>query len=122
MKKILIAEDDNFIANVYKMKLENEGFEIRIVGNGEEALHQLEHFTPDVILLDLIMPVKNGFDTLAEIRKMQKFDKTPVIIATNLSQPEDTTKAKELGADDFIIKSQIRIDDLVARIHAIASK
>lgn len=113
--KILIAEDDKFLASAYKVKLTKAGFEVQIAVNGEEALEILEEFTPDVILLDLIMPVKDGFTTLSELKANDKYKSIPVIVASNLGQQEDVEKAKKLGAEDYVVKSNLELNDLVKK-------
>ncbi len=117
MAKILVAEDDKFLANAYRVKLSKGGFEIKIASDGQEALDSLEAFTPDVILLDLMMPVKDGFAVLEELKKNDKWKKIPVIVASNLGQKEDIDKSMALGAVDYIVKSQIPINDIIAKIN-----
>ncbi len=84
MKKILIAEDDKFLASAYKLKLVKVGFEIQIAGDGNEALEILKTFIPDLMLFDLVMPVKDGFATLEEVRKLPEFKDIPILVASNL--------------------------------------
>jgi len=117
MKKILVAEDDKFLANAYRVKLAKAGFEVIIASNGEEALKGVETFSPDLILLDLVMPVKDGFETLRELRASVKWKKIPVIITSNLGQKEDIEKGKALGAD-YVVKSDVSLDDLIVKINA----
>jgi CheY-like chemotaxis protein len=115
-KFILVAEDDNFYANIYKVKLAKEGYEVVVVGNGEWVLKALQKKIPNLILLDLIMPVKDGFDTLKEIKANPVYAQIPVMILSNLSQEEDKQKAKDLGAVDFITKADVPIHDVLAKI------
>lgn len=122
MKKILIAEDDKFIANAYRVKLTKLGYEIKIVGNGKEAVSALDDFEPDVIVVDLIMPVQDGFETITEIRKLTKFKTTPILIASNLGQKEDVEKGKKLGADGYITKSNTSLEDIVKKIESYIKK
>lgn len=119
MKKILIAEDDRFLANAYRVKLEKEGFETNIAANGEETLKILESGKYDLIILDLIMPKKDGFETLEEISKNNDYSKIPVIIASNLGQQEDVDRGMSLGAKDYIIKSDMSMEGLVNKIRGV---
>lgn len=117
MKKILIAEDDTFLAAAYRLKLAKSGFDVKLVKDGQEALNAVEEFTPDLLVLDLMMPVKDGYTTLQELRANPKHHALPILVASNLGQAEDIEKAKRLGATDFIIKSDIKLEDLVKKIH-----
>jgi DNA-binding response OmpR family regulator len=120
--KVLIVEDDSFLANAYRVKLSKQGFEIKIAGDGIEALSTLKAFTPDVILLDLVMPNMDGFTFLRTMRADEKIKDIPVIVASNLGQKEDTDEAKKLGAIDFVIKSNLTMQDLVTKINAVTQK
>jgi PleD family two-component response regulator len=120
-KKILIAEDDNFLANAYRIKFEKSGFEVEIATDGKLALASLINFIPDVILLDLIMPNLDGFGVLAELKKNEKLSKIPVIVTSNLGQKEDMEKAKKLGAKDFFVKSDTSIGDIVTKVSSFIS-
>ena len=120
MKKILVAEDDKFLANAYRVKLEKAGFEARIATNGEEALDIMLSFTPDVIILDLVMPGKDGFATLAEIKNNPKWKNIPVLVASSLGQKEDVEKATALGAADYVIKSDLSMVSLIEKINALS--
>lgn len=120
--KILIAEDDNYLVNAYRVKLTKAGYEIKIALDGNEALNALESFAPDLIVLDLVMPKKDGFATLEEIKKNDKWKNIPVIIASNLGQKEDIDRGMKLGATDFIVKSEMSLNDLIAKINKIAKQ
>jgi DNA-binding response OmpR family regulator len=113
--KVLVIEDDKFLASAYRAKLTKSGFEVQVAGDGEDGLQMLQTFTPDIILLDLVMPRKDGFATLPEIRKILK--DVPVIVTSNLGQKEDLDKAMELGATDYLIKSDLSMDALVTKIN-----
>lgn len=119
MSSILIAEDDKFLANAYRVKLKKAGFEVKIVTDGEEAIIALQSFIPDIILLDLVMPKKDGFTVLQEINANSALKNIPVIVASNLGQKEDIDKAKRLGAKDYIIKSDMGIGEIVDKINAV---
>jgi DNA-binding response OmpR family regulator len=115
-KKILLVEDDTALAAVYKSRLELEGFEIREVNNGEDALSAAVEFKPDLILLDAMMPKISGFDVLDILRNTPDTTNIRVIMLTALSQPKDKERAEALGADDYLVKSQVVIGDVVERI------
>lgn len=115
-KKILLVEDDTALSSVYKSRLELEGFEVAHVGNGEDALSKAIEFKPDLIVLDAMMPKINGFDVLDILRNTPETTNVRVIMLTALSQPTDKERAKALGADDYLVKSQVVISDVVDRI------
>lgn len=115
-KKILLVEDDGTLASVYKSRLELEGFEVEHVANGELALSKAIEFKPDLIVLDAMMPKINGFDVLDIIRNTPETMNVRVVMLTALSQPKDKERAEALGADDYLVKSQVVISDVVDRI------
>lgn len=115
-KKILLVEDDTALAGVYKSRLELEGFEVSHVANGELALSTVLEFKPDLVVLDAMMPKINGFDVLDILRNTPETTNIHVVMLTALSQPNDKARAKELGADDYLVKSQVVISDVVERI------
>lgn len=119
---ILIAEDDKFLASAYKVKLSKEGHEADIAENGEIALKFLQQNSYDILVLDLIMPVKDGFAVLKEIKDMPSLHNLPILIASNLGQKEDIDKGLALGAKDFVIKSDMSLDNLVQRIVELVKK
>lgn len=115
-KKILLVEDDTALATVYQSRLELEGFDVERVTNGEEALSKVVEYQPDLIVLDVMMPKINGFDVLDILRNTPETTNVRVIMLTALSQPKDKERAAELGADDYLVKSQVVIGDVVERI------
>lgn len=115
-KKILLVEDDMTLAEVYRSRLELEGFETKTVNNGEEALSAIQEFKPDLVLLDAMMPKISGFDVLDIIRNTPATANTRVIMLTALSQPKDKERAESLGVDEYLVKSQVVIGDVVARV------
>lgn len=114
---ILIAEDDQFLAKAYKLKLTNDGFNVKVVSNGTELFKEIDNFKPNIILLDLIMPDMDGFTALAKLKSDEKYKTIPVIVASNLGQSEDIKKAQELGAVDYIIKSDLSMRNLVTLVN-----
>lgn len=122
-KKILLVEDDDGLANVYVTRLEAEGFKVKRVPNGEDALAVAIEFKPDLIVLDVMMPKVSGFDVLDILRNTPETANVKVIMLTALSQDTDKQRAEKLGADDYLVKSQVVISDVVDRIkHHLAQK
>jgi two-component system, OmpR family, alkaline phosphatase synthesis response regulator PhoP len=117
MKRILVVEDDNYLSNAYRLKLTKSGYELKMARDGQEAMEMLKTFIPDLILLDLVMPVKDGFTTLGEIKSDDRLKNIPVIIASNLGQNEDIEKGMALGAVGYIIKSDLSLDQLINKIN-----
>jgi DNA-binding response OmpR family regulator len=115
-KKILLAEDDQVISNMYRVKLESDGFEVVVVDNGASALEQGTKEKFDIILLDVIMPRLDGFSVLGELRKNDKIKKTPIIMLTNLGTDEDIDKGKNLGANGYVVKSNLTPAQVVEEI------
>lgn len=115
-KRILLVEDDDAIANVYLMRLQAEGFDVRRVGNGEDALAAALSYKPDLVLLDVMMPKVSGFDVLDILRNTPETANLKIIMLTALSQDSDKERAESLGVDDYLVKSQVVIADVIDRI------
>jgi DNA-binding response OmpR family regulator len=115
-KKILLVEDDIALANVYQSRLQLEGFDVSHVANGELALDAAKNYRPDLILLDAMMPKVSGFDVLDILRNTSETMNITVIMLTALSQAKDKERAESLGADDYMVKSQVVIGDVVESI------
>jgi chemosensory pili system protein ChpA (sensor histidine kinase/response regulator) len=115
-KFILIAEDEIAYGKILQNILEKEGYEVAVSVNGEDFLKVAYERNPALVLLDLVMPVKNGFEVLTEMRNDEKLKHIQVIALSNLGQEEEFEKAKKLGISDFLIKSDERLYDLVYKI------
>ena len=115
-KTILVAEDDSFYSNIYKFKLNKEGFDVQTANNGDEALKLAKEHKPDLILLDLIMPIKDGFETLKELKLDPALKDVKVIVISNLGQDEDITRTKELGAQDYLVKANMSIQEMMDKV------
>lgn len=115
-KRILLVEDDDALASVYQTRLQAEGFDLRRVPNGEEALSSALEYKPDLILLDVMMPKVSGFDVLDILRNTPETATVKVIMLTALSQDTDKQRAESLGVNDYLVKSQVVIADVVDRI------
>lgn len=114
MKKILIVEDEKPLARVLSLKLNSAGYTTTTVFSGDEALAILSKEAFDLIILDLLMPGKDGFAVLT--RLSQAGNKTPIIVSSNLSQKEDIEKAKKLGAVDYFVKADITLVEIVSKV------
>lgn len=115
-QKILLVEDDETLAGVYIERLEAEGFDVRHVANGEDALSNAVEYKPDLILLDVMMPKISGFDVLDILRNTPETTNVRIVMLTALSQPKDKERAEQLGVDDYLVKSQVVIADVIERI------
>ena len=115
-KKILLVEDDEMLSQVYRSRFEIEGFDVKEVYNGEDALSAAISFKPDIILLDAMMPRISGFDVLDILRNTPETANITIIMLTALSQPRDKERAEALGVDDYLVKSQVVIGDVVSRV------
>ncbi len=115
-QRILLVEDDQGLASVYTTRLEAEGFSVKHVPNGEDALTITLDFKPDLILLDVMMPKISGFEVLDILRNTPETANIRIIMLTALSQESDMEQAKSMGVDDYLVKSQVVIADVVERI------
>lgn len=113
---LLIAEDDQFYANLYKTKLEKEGFAVIIATNGSETMRLIEENKPNLIILDIVMPELDGFEVLKKLKEQSDFKDVPVIVLSNLGQQEDVDRALSLGAFRYIVKSNVSIHDMVESV------
>jgi DNA-binding response OmpR family regulator len=115
-KRILFVEDDDALASVYMVRLQAEGFEVQRVVNGEDALAAAVNFKPNLVLLDIMMPKVSGFDVLDILRNTPDTANLKIVILTALSQESDKKRAQALGVDDYLVKSQVVISDVIDRI------
>jgi len=114
-QKVLIIEDDENIAQLLKLYLEKEGFQVQSAGDGAAGLSAYKSFQPDLILLDIMLPIMNGW---AVCRSIRAESKVPIIMLTAKEETEDKVQGLELGADDYVTKP-FEIKELIARIHAV---
>lgn len=115
-KKILLVEDDDALASVYETRLRAEGLDIRRVPNGEDALAAAVEYRPDLVILDVMMPKVSGFDVLDILRNTPDTANMKVMMLTALSQDSDRQRAESLGVDDYLVKSQVVIADVVDKV------
>ena len=120
--RLLLVEDDTFFREFYAAKLKEEGMEVEVATDGEEGLKKVSEVKPDVILLDIIMTKKDGFDVLQALSQSPSLKKIPVIVFSTLGQESDVEKAKKLGAVDYINKSFFDFEGLKSKINAVYKK
>lgn len=120
--RILLVEDDKFFREFYAFKLKEKNIEVGQAGDGDEALKIIPEFKPDLILLDLIMPKKDGFELLADLKKDQAMSQIPVLVFSTLGQQKDVDRAKELGAKGYVNKSFFNFDNLLNMILQLSKK
>jgi len=120
--KVLLVEDDPFLSNLLKVRLQKENVDVTLARDGEEALKRIEENKPGLVLLDLILPKKSGFEILEKISTDPQLKDMPIIILSNLGQTSDIQRGKELGAIEYYVKAKISIDDLVGKIKTFLSK
>ncbi|MFW0837988.1 MAG: response regulator [Candidatus Komeilibacteria bacterium] len=113
---ILVAEDDHFLAKIYKIKLAKENINAVIANDGDTALEKIKEVKPALILLDMVLPGKDGFEVLSTIKADKELRDIPVIILSNLGQDSDIAKGKELGALDYLVKSDISIHEIINKV------
>lgn len=117
--KVLVIEDDALMASLLSEKLSKSGFTVSLAADGETAFKELDKELPDIILLDLILPGMHGFDVLSELKKNEKTKQIPVIILSNLGSREEIQKGLRMGADDYMIKANVLIDEVVSKVETI---
>ena len=116
MTKIAIIEDDSVISQMYRMKFEADGFDVRIASNGKIGVELVRSFKPDVILLDIQMPEMNGAEALRQIRAQDTSKTTPVIVLTNLGEEDAPSEIRGLGIHSYIVKANLTPRQVVAHI------
>ena len=117
--KILIVDDDPYILEMYLLKFNEAGFQVEKASNGKEALEKVTSFQPDLILLDIVMPVYDGFEVLKRLKESGELEKTKVVILSNLGQREDLERGMGLGAADYIIKAHFTPSEVVAKVNTL---
>jgi len=117
--KILLVEDDNFLVEMYTTKFELEGFEVLSAEDGKKGLEMVKKENPDIILLDILMPVMDGFAVLDALKKDKTMADIPVILLTNLGQKDDVKKGFEKGAVGYLIKAHFMPSEVVEKIKKI---
>ena len=119
VKKILVAEDDQLLSQLLVKRLQEEGFDTRAAMDGEAAISQVKEWQPDLMLLDILMPMKNGYEVLEAIRADEATKATAVVVVSNLGADEDIEKAKSLGVEKFIKKADTTPAAIAAEVKQI---
>ncbi len=115
-RTILLVEDDTFLAGMYVTKLELEGFRVILASDGDQAVALAKREKPQLMLLDVVIPKKSGFDVLREVKADEDMKSITVILLTNLGQKEDVQKGFKLGASDYLIKAHFMPSEVVAKV------
>ena len=115
-KKILLIDDDPFLSEIYSVKLKESDFEVEVVESGEQVLEKIKEKTPDLILLDIVLPKVDGWSILEEIRKDPKFNNVKVVVLSNLGQKGEIEKGLEMGAQKYLIKAHYTPSEIVNQI------
>jgi DNA-binding response OmpR family regulator len=118
-KKILIVEDDKFLRELITKKLKDEGYETVGAGDGEEGLDKAKKESPDMVLLDLILPGIDGFEVLSKIKDDPALSSIPVVILSNLGQREEVEKGLKMGAVDYMIKAHFTPGEITEKVKTV---
>ena len=116
LKKILLIEDEEIMIDLLQKKFIEENYEIHVARDGEEGLEKMKQIMPDLILLDIIMPKKGGFEVLEEKLEDDDLKDIPVIIISNSGQPVELDRAKELGVKDWLIKTNFNPQEVLEKV------
>ncbi len=119
MVHILVVEDEDFLVRALEDNLSQEGYDVGVARNGEEALTKIKEKKPDLILLDLLMPKKDGFAVLEELKKNPDWNLIPVIVLSNLGTDHDIKRALQMGANDYFVKSQHPIAEVIEKVKKV---
>ena len=119
MKKVLIIEDEDLIMDLLKKKLIQEGYEVLTAYNGEQGMEKLKSVKPDIVLLDIVMPKKSGYEVMEEMSKDPELNKIPIIVISNSGQPVELDRAKNLGAQDWLVKTEFDPKEVVEKVRRL---
>lgn len=120
-QKVLIIEDEEVLRNVLARKLEKEGYEVIVAADGEAGMDSIRNENPDMILLDIMLPKKNGYQILEEIHRDEKLKKIPVLVISNSGQPVEIKKILELGACDYLVKADFEPQEVIDKMRTCLS-
>lgn len=121
-KKILLVEDEADVQDIYKTKLKNSGYEVIVASSGTEGADLAIHENPDLILLDIVLPIKEGFVVLEELKANPKTKDIPVVILSNLDQDYEVKMGKSLGAEAYLTKAEVTPEEVVQTVNKILEK
>jgi len=119
-KHILIIEDDASVQSLLREAFEEETFSVQTASDGEEALRKLEQSIPDIILLDIILPKKDGLEVLKDIRKRKPLSHIPVVILTNIEESSRIEQSLSMGATTYLVKSNYTLQEIIEKVRALA--
>lgn len=119
MPTILVVEDDRFLAKALQTALEKKNYSVDLAYDGVQALTQARQHKPDIILLDILLPLKDGYEVLKDLQSDKDLAHIPVVVNSNLGQQEEVSKALALGAQDYIIKSETSLTDVEATLQKV---
>lgn len=119
LKQVLIVEDELPFQEIYRDILESEGYEVKVAENGEVAIEFLEYNTPDLVLLDIILPKQSGLDVLRHLREATNTKNTPVVVYSVIDDREQIDRALKLGANDFTIKGQTSAYEVLEKVNEL---
>lgn len=121
-KKVLLIEDDLFLTDIYLTKFEQAGYKVDIASDGKIGLQKLRQTKPDILLLDLVIPEIDGFILLEQMKKDDNLKNIPVLVLSNRGSDQDVQRAKALGADDYLVKSQYTPSEVVAKAQELLNR
>ncbi len=121
-KKVLIVDDDNFLLEMYALKFKEAAFEVDVAQTGQLAIEKTRQMEPDVVLLDIVLPEKDGFEVLQEIKSPKNKTSPLVVMLTNLGQKDDTDRSIRLGADDYVVKAHFTPSEVVEKVKKLLTK
>ena len=121
-KKILIIEDEVILLDLLTKKLSREGYEVKTAQNGKEGMLMMAKEVPDLVLTDIVMPEKNGFAVIAEMKQSELLKNVPIIIISNSGQPVDLDKARGLGVFDWLIKTEFDPQEVVEKVKQVLTR
>ena len=116
MKNILLIEDDLFLIDIYRKKLEESGFSVDVASDGDEGLKKLKEKKPDILLLDIVLPNFDGWEIIRKVKKEKQFKDLKIIILSNLGQKAEVEKGLDLGAVKYLIKAHYTPTEVVEEI------
>ena len=119
---VLVVEDDSFLGKLLCDRLRTDGFEIYQATTGQQALDFLKDHSPMLMLLDLLLPVMDGFQVLEWVRRQDRIKDLPVIVLSNVREPNMVERAQQLGADDYLIKAHFVLDEIIERMNQVIKK
>jgi DNA-binding response OmpR family regulator len=117
--KLLVIEDDQYLADIYATKLKLEGFDVEIANDGKTGVEMAKKMLPELILLDILLPSMDGFSVLRALKANEETKDITVVMLTNLNSPEDVKKGMELGAVDYMVKAHYVPTDIVNKVRSI---